>query len=220
MTLTECLDLLAARLSVIDGLTVTTDPAAEVIVPMAIIDAPEVDYNYTMAGGATVNFTVTVYVSIADTPSGLIEARDYLSPSGASSVSAAISTPETADDIETRAHVDTGTRSDDRGYITAEFAGTARIEGGVGIATLQLSRREDVAGIVQDIADGIIRNISVGYMVHEYQVTERQGELPLMRAVDWEPAEISFVPIPADAAATVRSVDTAQGGHPCIIRHV
>jgi hypothetical protein len=97
-------------------------------------------------------------------------------------------------------------------------AGTARIEGGIGIATLQLSRREDVAGIVQDIADGIIRNISVGYMVHEYQVTERPGEVPLMRAVDWEPAEISFVPIPADAAATVRSVDTAQGGHPCIIR--
>jgi hypothetical protein len=98
-------------------------------------------------------------------------------------------------------------------------AGTARIEGGVGIATLQLSRREDVAGIVQDIADGIIRNISVGYMVHQYEVTERPGERPLMRAVDWEPAEISFVPIPADAAATVRSDDTAsQGGHPCIIR--
>ena len=97
-------------------------------------------------------------------------------------------------------------------------SGTARIEGGVGVATLQLSRREDVAGIVQDIADGIIRNISVGYMVHEYQVTERPGELPLMRAVDWEPAEISFVPIPADAAATVRSADTPQGGSPCIIR--
>lgn len=97
-------------------------------------------------------------------------------------------------------------------------AGTARIEGGAGIATLQLSRREDVAGLVQDIADGIIRNISVGYMVHEYQVTERPGEIPLMRAVDWEPAEISFVPIPADAAATVRSADAPQGGRPCIIR--
>jgi hypothetical protein len=100
-------------------------------------------------------------------------------------------------------------------------AGTARIEGGIGIATLQLSRREDVAGIVQDIADGIIRNISVGYMVHEYQVTERPGEVPLMRAVDWEPAEISFVPIPADWAATVRSADPAQAGlscNPCLIR--
>jgi hypothetical protein len=97
-------------------------------------------------------------------------------------------------------------------------AGSARIEGGVGIATLQMSRRESIAGIVQDIADGIIRNISVGYMVHEYQVTERPGEIPLMRAVDWEPAEISFVPIPADAAATVRSHDAPQGAFPCIIR--
>lgn len=94
--------------------------------------------------------------------------------------------------------------------------GSARLEGGQAVATLRLSGREEIAGIVQDIADGVIRNISVGYRVHAYEITERQGERPLYRAVDWEPFEISFVPVPADAGAQVRS-DAAQGGFPCII---
>lgn len=95
--------------------------------------------------------------------------------------------------------------------------GSARMEGGEGVATVRFSNREDVAGIVQDIRDGIIRNISVGYMVHQYEVTERQGERPLYRAVDWEPCEISFVPIPADAGAGTRSGKPEQGGFPCVI---
>jgi phage head maturation protease len=95
--------------------------------------------------------------------------------------------------------------------------GSARIEAGQAMATLQLSARESIAEIVADIQAGIIRNISVGYMVHAYEITERQGERPLYRATDWEPAEISFVPIPADPAAGVRSADAAQGRFPCII---
>lgn len=96
--------------------------------------------------------------------------------------------------------------------------GSARIEGGQAIATLQLSARESIAEIVGDIQAGIIRNISVGYIVHAYEITERQGERPLYRATDWEPAEISFVPVPADPAAGVRSNDAAQGRFPCTIR--
>lgn len=96
--------------------------------------------------------------------------------------------------------------------------GSARMEGGLGIATIRLSGREDVAGIVQDIADGIIRNVSVGYAVHEYEITEKDGERPLYRAVDWEPQEISFVPVPFDSGSQTRSQEPAQGGHPCIFR--
>lgn len=96
--------------------------------------------------------------------------------------------------------------------------GSARMEAGEGVATLRLSRRESVAPIVADIRDGIIRNLSVGYRVHEYEVTERDGERALYRAVDWEPYEISFVPMPFDMGAQVRSSQTEQGGHPCIIR--
>jgi hypothetical protein len=96
--------------------------------------------------------------------------------------------------------------------------GSARMTGGQGIATLRLSRREDLAPIVADIRDGIIRNISVGYVVHTYEITETEGQRALYRAVDWEPYEISFVPMPFDAGAQTRSLEPAQGGHPCIIR--
>ncbi len=96
--------------------------------------------------------------------------------------------------------------------------GSARMEGGVGIATLRLSARDDVAPIVADIAAGIIRNVSVGYVVHTYEITENEGQRPLYRATDWEPYEISFVPMPFDAEAQVRSGNPVQGGYPCIIR--
>lgn len=101
--------------------------------------------------------------------------------------------------------------------------GSARMEGGEGIARLRFSRRESIAPIIQDIRDRVIRNISVGYRVHEYEITERDGERPLYRAVDWEPYEISFVPVPFDNGAQSRSASergeqTRQGGHPCILR--
>ncbi|QIG79984.1 prohead protease/major capsid protein fusion protein [Stakelama tenebrarum] len=97
--------------------------------------------------------------------------------------------------------------------------GSARMENGEGIATVQLSGREELASIVADIGAGLIRNISVGYIVHTYEVTERDGARALYRATDWEPVEISFVPVPFDAGAQVRSNrETEQGGHPCTIR--
>lgn len=96
--------------------------------------------------------------------------------------------------------------------------GSARMEGGVGVATLQLSRREDIAPIVADIRDGIIRNVSVGYVVHTYEITENDGSRPLYRATDWEPYEISFVPMPFDIGAQVRSGEAVQGGNPCVMR--
>lgn len=82
----------------------------------------------------------------------------------------------------------------------------AWIEGGKLMATLRLSAREDIAGIVQDIADGIIRNISVGYVPHVYETIENAGQkIPTKRAIDWEPTEVSFVPVPADSGAQARS---------------
>lgn len=95
---------------------------------------------------------------------------------------------------------------------------SARMAGGEGTATLRFSRRDEVAPIIQDIRDRVIRNVSVGYRVHEYEVTEREGERPLYRAIDWEPYEISFVTMPFDSGAQTRSAEPAQGGHPCIFR--
>jgi len=99
--------------------------------------------------------------------------------------------------------------------------GSARMEAGLGVATVQLSRSEDDAGVVQKIRDGIIRNISAGYIIHAVEKLERDdGSAPVWRVTDWEPVEISAVPVPADPGAQIRSaVDPAKGDalHPCLV---
>lgn len=83
--------------------------------------------------------------------------------------------------------------------------GTARMDGGIGYATIQLTRRADAAGIVQDIREGVIRNTSVGYRYHKIdQIEGGDKDLPVFRVMDWEPMEISAVPIPADALSQIR----------------
>lgn len=102
----------------------------------------------------------------------------------------------------------------------AVVPGTARIENGRGIARVQLSKTEGDAERVQKIRDGIVRNISVGYVVHRVQKTspDEEGGLAEWRALDWEPYEISAVPIPADAEAQVRSAPgDGERVFPCVI---
>lgn len=83
--------------------------------------------------------------------------------------------------------------------------GSARIANGQRTATIRFSERADVEPIFRDIAGGIIRNVSVGYRVHRYDITKRDDAPELWRAVDWEPLEISAVAIGADPGARVRS---------------
>jgi hypothetical protein len=80
----------------------------------------------------------------------------------------------------------------------------AWLDGDQGRALVKFSRRDDVEPIFQDVRDGIYRNVSVGYKVHQTERDET-GAVPVERAVDWEPYELSLVPIPADAGAQVRS---------------
>lgn len=82
----------------------------------------------------------------------------------------------------------------------------AWLEGSEGRAVVRFSDREDVAPIIADVRNGILRNISVGYAVHEYEITKpTDGGMPTYRAVDWEPMEVSIVPVPADASSQIRS---------------
>lgn len=84
--------------------------------------------------------------------------------------------------------------------------GSALVDKGRGTARVKLSRATDVADAVLKIREGDVRNISVGYRVHKVVKTEGQdGDVPLHRVVDWEPLEISAVPIPADPGAQVRA---------------
>lgn len=83
--------------------------------------------------------------------------------------------------------------------------GTARIEGGKGLARVRLSRAPSDANNVLKIREGIIRSVSVGYIIHRAERIVRGDEVPIVRALAWEPLELSAVPIPADPGAGVRS---------------
>jgi len=86
------------------------------------------------------------------------------------------------------------------------------IANGVGTCTATFSRREDVAGYVQDVADKIIRNVSVGYVRHRIEMiapADAQSAW-VYRVTDWEPMEVSLVPIPADMDAQIRASGDGQ----------
>lgn len=85
----------------------------------------------------------------------------------------------------------------------------AWLDGGEGHALVRFSKREDADVVFKDVVDGILRNISVGYAVHRYEVVEEEDDkIPTYRAVDWEPLELSLVPIGFDDGAKVRSAKT------------
>ena len=80
------------------------------------------------------------------------------------------------------------------------------IAAGVGTVQAQLSRRESVRGIVQDLEDRVIRNVSVGY-VREAMIQSMDANGTWTYLVTrWSPMEVSLVPIGADMDSQVRSV--------------
>ncbi len=54
--------------------------------------------------------------------------------------------------------------------------------------------------VQRDVKDGLLRGISVGYRVHTWDVNE---DTRTYTATDWEPFEVTFTPIPADATVGV-----------------
>jgi hypothetical protein len=74
-------------------------------------------------------------------------------------------------------------------------------------AAVRFSARDEVKPILQDVADKIIRNVSVGYVIHRLEmIPPTTSDDPwVYRAIDWEPYELSLVTIPADAGAEVRA---------------
>ncbi len=78
-----------------------------------------------------------------------------------------------------------------------------------GDARVRLSNRAEVDAIWQDVQDGIIRNASVGASIYKLKdITEKDEEgnekTKSYLAVDWEPMEVSLVPIGADPNAGLR----------------
>ncbi len=84
----------------------------------------------------------------------------------------------------------------------------AWLANGEGRALVRFSRRPEVDPVWRDVLDGVIRNVSIGYRVYRYE--EFPGEKPpRLLATDWEPEEVSLVPVGADAGAGVRSAQPA-----------
>ncbi len=68
----------------------------------------------------------------------------------------------------------------------------------VGRAVVRFGKSARAEEVFQDVLDGIRRNVSVGYLIHQAQLVETRDGLETYRVTDWEPYEVSLVSIPAD----------------------
>lgn len=73
----------------------------------------------------------------------------------------------------------------------------------VGRATVRFGKDAFADEIYQKVLDGIVRNVSVGYMIHEAKLVESTDQQDTYRVTDWEPFEVSLVSVPADASVGV-----------------
>lgn len=86
-----------------------------------------------------------------------------------------------------------------------------------GHAVLRFGKSSRAQEIFDDVLDGIRRNVSVGYWVHRMVLEEEDDKKGnTYRAMDWEPLEISIVPIPADVSVGVGR-SHGEGDHETII---
>lgn len=92
-----------------------------------------------------------------------------------------------------------GSTADQIGVVT-----DGRIENGLLVVDCQLSPRDDVKPIAEDIAAGILRNVSIGYRVFG-SIDAGSGDNRTITHTDWEPMEVSIVPVGADPQAFIRS---------------
>jgi hypothetical protein len=100
------------------------------------------------------------------------------------------------------------------GVIGVVVGGTAAVDGKRGTATVRFVKAgiDPVADRIFDkVVDGVIQNISVGYATYEMEkIADGADKIPVYRAIDWEPMELSPVPIGADDGAGFRSESTER----------
>lgn len=70
-------------------------------------------------------------------------------------------------------------------------------------ARVRFSRSVRAEEIWQDVADGIRRNISCGYLIHDMVLERSEDGLDHYRVTRWEPYEVSSVSVPADPTVGV-----------------
>lgn len=103
-------------------------------------------------------------------------------------------------DHDTRDHV---------GVIESAQIGADR----VARAVVRFGRSARAEEVFRDVVDGIRRNVSVGYLIHNAVNDGKRDGMDVIRVNDWEPYEVSLVSVPADASVGVgRSADEAAEG--------
>jgi len=100
-------------------------------------------------------------------------------------------------------------------YSLADIIGVIESADLKGNARVRFSSRAEVDGIWADVQDGIIRNASVGARIYKMKdVTEKDEEgnekTKTYLAIDWEPLEVSLVPIGADPNAGLKLGEEAS----------
>lgn len=94
----------------------------------------------------------------------------------------------------------------------------ASVDGEQGVGRVRFSERDEVEPIWKDVQAGIIRSVSHGYVVHQYRdITGPDDEIPVWLAIDWEPMELSMVPIGADPEAQTRAQPDGRGPYVCTV---
>lgn len=77
------------------------------------------------------------------------------------------------------------------------------IKDGKGVAVVKFSKSTIANEKLQDVRDGILREVSVGYRVHAMRLEGESNDMETYRVTDWEPLEVSLVSIPADSTVGV-----------------
>lgn len=103
--------------------------------------------------------------------------------------------------------------TDQIGVIESVQLGTDR----VARAVVRFGKSARAEEVFRDVVDGIRRNVSVGYQIHQAVLVETKDGNDTYRVTDWEPHEVSLVSVPADASVGIgRSVRGAEEVSPVI----
>lgn len=86
---------------------------------------------------------------------------------------------------------------------------SVRREGAALVATLSLSGADDVAPVLQRIADGTLRGVSIGYRVKGWRETFASGRR-IRSPLAWELTEVTLTSNPADPSAKLRERETGM----------
>lgn len=79
----------------------------------------------------------------------------------------------------------------------------AKIENGRGYATVRFSKSPEADAKMQEVADGILRNVSFGYRINEMEKTKSSKGIEAYTATSWTPFEVSLVSVPADPSVGI-----------------